>query len=320
MKALVIRRTKRILVGAAVLVVAITGVAYATIPDGARVYTACMLKSTGTIRLIDPSIGSSSLMGHCASRYEQQITFNEQGKPGPAGLQGPAGPQGSPGPAGQTGPAGQPGAPGPAGKDGTSPTVKQLASNDPNCPGGGAAITDTSGTTAYVCNGTNGTNGTPSSGKFTSPNGLFSIDVSNSGITLSSPTDSIKVTNPGIALSSLGNSLNLKPVGIAMAGNSLVTINGPLLQLNGGTGCPSGVSGRRLGNCAAQRRRHDHQRVELGLCSLTLAMPAPRRSSCSVAPGPGRRERCGHRCSIDADGEPRPHRSPRVSRVRCSAR
>jgi hypothetical protein len=228
MKTLAMRRARRGLAGGAVLAVTIAGVAYATIPDGSGVYTACMLKSTGTIRLIDPSIGSSSLLGHCSAQYEQQITFNKQGLPGPAGPQGPAG---------QTGPAGQPGAPGAAGKAGTSPTVKQLASGDPNCPGGGAAITDASGTTAYVCSGTNGTNGTPFSGKFTSANGLFSIDVSDSGITLSSPSDSIKVTNPGIALSSLGNSFNLEPAGIAMAGNSIATITAPLLQLNGGTGC-----------------------------------------------------------------------------------
>ena len=44
------------LAAAALLVAA--GVAYATIPDANGVYTACRLKATGTIRLIDPSLGN----------------------------------------------------------------------------------------------------------------------------------------------------------------------------------------------------------------------------------------------------------------------
>lgn len=85
------------------------GVAYATIPDAAGVYTACKLKSTGTIRLIDPSLSSSSLLSHCTS-LESQISWNQQGQQGPPGKDGapgkdgPAGPQGVPGPQGDPGP------------------------------------------------------------------------------------------------------------------------------------------------------------------------------------------------------------------------
>jgi hypothetical protein len=92
------------------------GVAYATIPDGGGVYTACMLKNVGTVRLIDPSLPASSLMSHCTS-LETQITWNQQGQPGP---QGPAGAAGPAGPAGPVGPQGDPGPQGPPGKDGAS--------------------------------------------------------------------------------------------------------------------------------------------------------------------------------------------------------
>jgi hypothetical protein len=88
------------------LIIAITGVAYATIPDGSSgAYTACVLNRVGTIRIIDPSLGKSSLLGHCTS-LEREITWNQTG---PTGLQGPAGPQGltgASGPAGATGPTG----------------------------------------------------------------------------------------------------------------------------------------------------------------------------------------------------------------------
>jgi Collagen triple helix repeat (20 copies) len=115
------------------------GVAYATIPDGNGVYTACMLKSVGTIRLIDPSLSSTSLLSHCSS-FETQITWNQQGQPGaqgPQGLkgdtgpQGPAGPQGLQGGPGLQGPKGDPGSPGATGPPGPStPVDAWFAAND----------------------------------------------------------------------------------------------------------------------------------------------------------------------------------------------
>ncbi|HEV8460951.1 MAG TPA: phage tail protein [Gaiellaceae bacterium] len=100
------------------------GIAYASIPDANKVYTACMLKHVGTIRLIDTSLPSSSLLGHCRS-IETRITFAKQGQVGPAGPPGPTGPAGAAGPAGAdgaTGPAGPPGPQGPAGS-GTDATA-----------------------------------------------------------------------------------------------------------------------------------------------------------------------------------------------------
>jgi len=63
------------------------GIAYATIPDGNKVFTACMLKNVGTIRLIDPTLPSSNLMSHCSS-LETPVSWNQQGQPGAPGRDG----------------------------------------------------------------------------------------------------------------------------------------------------------------------------------------------------------------------------------------
>jgi hypothetical protein len=111
--------------------VGIGGIAYATIPSSGGVYTACELKGIGTIRLIDPSLGNHSYMGHCTS-LETQIAWNQTGVTGPAGAAssgktGPTGPTGSSGtngsngatgPSGPQGPAGEQGATGPSGPQG----------------------------------------------------------------------------------------------------------------------------------------------------------------------------------------------------------
>jgi collagen triple helix repeat protein len=111
-----------VVIAAAVIAVA-GGAAYAAIPDGSKVYTACMLKNVGTVRLIDPSLPASNIMSHCNSRLETQVTWNQQGQAGPPG---PTGPKGATGPAGSDGAKGATGPPGPAGSDGaTGPTGPQ---------------------------------------------------------------------------------------------------------------------------------------------------------------------------------------------------
>ncbi len=108
------------------------GVAYATIPDSGKAYTACMLKNVGTIRLIDPSLSSSNVMSHCTS-LETQITWNQQGQPGAAGPAGPAGALGPAGTGGANGTDGAPGATGPAGPAG--PKGDTGATGDPGAAG-----------------------------------------------------------------------------------------------------------------------------------------------------------------------------------------
>ena len=52
---------KHVVIGLALAALTTAGIAYATIPDANGVYTACRLNITGTIRLIDPSLGAGSL-------------------------------------------------------------------------------------------------------------------------------------------------------------------------------------------------------------------------------------------------------------------
>ena len=118
------RRTAVVAGIAAVVLAAAAGIAYATIPSSGNVYTACMLKGVGTIRLIDPSLPSSNLLGHC-SALETQVSWSQNGQPGAPGPQGAKGDPGAPGATGATGatgpagPAGADGAAGPAGPAGT---------------------------------------------------------------------------------------------------------------------------------------------------------------------------------------------------------
>jgi collagen triple helix repeat protein len=256
-------RRVRVSVAAAVLLVLVAaGAAYATIPDGHGVYTACLLKSTGTIRLIDPSITGNSLLNHC-TQYETQITFNEQGQPGPTGATGatgpagpagptgatgqagaqgaigPAGPAGPNGQTGQQGPAGPKGATGAAGTNGVSPNVAQLAVGDSNCPSGGASITDASGKTAYVCNGS------PFDGTFTSPEGLFSLTVNDDGIKLVGPTATIKLDPSGITLSNPSGPIKVSAATTDLDSQASTTIQGGgnlQLQSNGVLDLESGAT------------------------------------------------------------------------------
>ncbi len=114
--------------GLAVAAFAVAGIAYAAIPGSGGVYTACMLKGVGTIRLIDPSLPKNAFDSHCTS-IEQQITWNQVGPPGmpgatgqqgKAGATGPTGDAGAPGPTGASGASGASGATGPQGPAGTS--------------------------------------------------------------------------------------------------------------------------------------------------------------------------------------------------------
>lgn len=156
-------KRKRLAVLGALVVLAAAGAAYAAIPDSSGVYTACELKTAGTIRLIDPSLGASSLLGHCTA-LEAQITWNQRGQNG---------------------------------QNGISPTVAQLSTGDAHCPAGGASITDAANTVAYVCNGQNGADGSSFDGSFTSPNGEFSLDVADDGVTITGPSSTISLSPSG---------------------------------------------------------------------------------------------------------------------------
>lgn len=206
------------------------GLAYAAIPDAAGVIHGCYRTSTddqkGQLRVVeDPA--------SCRSN-ELPIQWNQQGAPG---LDGEDGADGA---------------------DGVSPTVARLAAGDPNCPAGGAAITDVAGTTAYVCNGQDGADGSPFSGTFTSPNGQYSISVTDAGVTVASPDSSIQVSSDSIKVESLGadlielqggNAVRVRSgAGLELRGGSTTTVEGAgslalraggVVSINGGAVCRS---------------------------------------------------------------------------------
>ena len=169
---------------------AVAGVAYATIPDGGGVYTACRLNGVGTIRLIDPSGPSTSLLSHC-TKFETEITWNQKGQ------------------------------------NGVSPTVAQLSPGDSHCPAGGAAITDAAGTTAYVCSGQNGQDGQSFTGAFTSPNKQFSLSVADNGVEITGPDATISLpSSGGVTIKSDGN-VSIQGNNVdTVANNENITVHG----------------------------------------------------------------------------------------------
>jgi hypothetical protein len=76
-----------VVLGAAAAAVAAAGIAYAAIPGSDGTFHACMLNTTGAIRLIDPSLSPQNLRSHCTA-LESPVTWNQQG---PAGQPGPPG-------------------------------------------------------------------------------------------------------------------------------------------------------------------------------------------------------------------------------------
>ena len=146
-----------------------------------------MLKNVGTVRLIDKSLPASNLMSHCKPSLEIEVSWSrigQQGLPGQAGVDGSDG------------------------SDGVSPTVTQLAAGDATCPAGGASVTDASGSTAHVCSGEDGAAGQTFSGTVASPNGEYSISITDAGITIAhGASNSIKLT---------GNDLEIRSEDIAV--------------------------------------------------------------------------------------------------------
>jgi len=163
---------------AAVAIFALAGgIAYAAIPDTAGVIQGCYRTSSddqkGQLRVVESAAS-------CRNN-ELPIQWNVTGAPG---ARGPAGEDGT---------------------DGRSPTVAQVGPGVGGCANGGVAITDATGTTAYTCNGQDGADGDSFSGTFASPNGQYSINVTDTGVTIASPDSSIVVAGGAITIETTGS-------------------------------------------------------------------------------------------------------------------
>jgi hypothetical protein len=90
-------RRRRLAISLVVAAAALAGgVAYATIPDANNVYSACMLKGVGQIRLIDKALPTTNLMSHCTDK-ETEVSWNQTGPAGAPGAPGAKGDRGEPG-------------------------------------------------------------------------------------------------------------------------------------------------------------------------------------------------------------------------------
>src|SRR4249919_2258023 len=81
------RRSLPLLIGIVTALAVAGGIAYATSKGGGgggSVLYACKANSTGALRLIDPSLPSSSELSHCGHE-ETPVSWNQQGRPGPSG-------------------------------------------------------------------------------------------------------------------------------------------------------------------------------------------------------------------------------------------
>jgi hypothetical protein len=90
-------------------------------------------------------------------------------------------------------------------------TATPLATGDSHCASGGVAILIGLSQPAFVCNGAKGVDGANGkdgtlTGGLRSPNGLFTLTVSNQGILLRGPRGSVKVDNLGAHMNTIGGS------------------------------------------------------------------------------------------------------------------
>jgi len=115
-----------------------------------NVYSACLLKSVGTIRLIDKSLPATNLMSRCTDK-ETEVSWNQAGQPGAPGAPGAKGEPGAPGKDGANGTSGA------DGKDGVSVTTASEPAGA-NCVDGGVQVTASNGV-SYACNGQDGADG-----------------------------------------------------------------------------------------------------------------------------------------------------------------
>ena len=158
---------------------------------------ACANKGNGSLYLAD----AKGCQGKDAS-----VNWSIQGPPGaqgPSGLQGPSGSQGPSGPQGASGPEGPSGPQGPSGEPGPSGPEGPTGASGPSGPQGASGPSGPAGTFA---------------GSFKSPNGLYSLDITDAGILLKGPGGSVKIEAGTLILQ----------------GSGLAQLNAPIVSVNGG--------------------------------------------------------------------------------------
>jgi hypothetical protein len=180
------------------------------------------------------------------------------GAAGPAGAVGPAGPAG---PAGARGATGDKGPAGSKGVDGASVVAMSLAVSDSHCPFGGAQFA-AGGMVSFACNGASGAAGTPGTpgaagtqgpkgdtgaagtfnGQFKSPNGVFSLQLTDNGIQLAGPGGKVVLDTVGVHVNA-SNTYDVSATNVRVTASALITERAPSVQLGGSSGsCTPGAT------------------------------------------------------------------------------
>ena len=137
---------------------------------------ACVKSQNGQVRILPA--------GQACLPSEQAVSWSiegPQGDPGPAGPAGPQGPRGDRGDTGATGPKGDTGGQGPVGPKGDTGSAGPQGETGPAGPAGPQGPPGEAGGNASL----------------TSPNGLFSIEVSNHGVFIRGPGGTVFVDRYG---------------------------------------------------------------------------------------------------------------------------
>lgn len=158
--------------------------------DANEKITACV-KKNGNVSLVGES--------EACKKNETRVSWNIEGPKGDRGATGPQGPKGDTGATGATGPAGPKGDTGATGA--TGPIGPAGPKGDPGATGatGPAGPAGPQGPP-----GPQGPAGGSAQGSLTSPNGLFRIIVTNSGIRIVGPGGNLSIGYAGAKLTNRG--------------------------------------------------------------------------------------------------------------------
>ena len=152
--------------------------------EAANTIHACVKTQNGQVRIVDA--GASCLPSEVAASWN---IVGAAGAKGDKGDTGATGAPGAPGATGATGPAGAKGDKGDTG--GTGPQGQPGSDGAPGAPGAPGAT------------GPQGPPGSSTSANLTSPNGLYKITVTDSGILLKGPGGTVKIDRGAVSVKGL---------------------------------------------------------------------------------------------------------------------
>lgn len=155
----------------------------ASVPDPLGAFHACYAPNVTNAGAGSPLMIIDPAHGHCPAGLSE-ITFNQQGLPGPAGSPGPQGAQGSPGPSGPAGPSGPSGPAGPSGPGGpvgstgpSGPPGPAGPSGPAGAPGTGGAPQEFEGSFTPTVDPVAPSDGAPEESKIPLPPGKYLINI-----------------------------------------------------------------------------------------------------------------------------------------------